>query len=193
MEGVLSHSLEGLFHNLAIRRFLFRIRHLLALVLLLPLALFMEPEWLPAAFAVSMIGQLIQTWCLSSLVKNWELTVKGPYLLVRNPMYLGRYFLLLGFVLLLGNPWIVVAYTALYYLYMSNRVKREERRLRKNFRDAFERYCREVRRFLPSFSRILDRDVWVFDRKLFLENHAHWNILGTLGAYAALFLLQRFA
>lgn len=187
----MSHSLEGLFHNVAVRRFLFRIRHVLALALLLPLAVFTKPEWLPVAFTVSMIGQLIQTWCLSSLIKNWELTVKGPYLLVRNPMYLGRYFLLLGFVLLLGNAWAVAAYTVLYYLYMSNRVKREERRLRKNFRDDFEKYCREVRRFLPSLLRIGDRDVWVFDRKLFFENHAHWNILGTLAAYAALFIFHR--
>ena len=47
-----------------------------------------------------MFGQLIQTWCFASLVKNWQLTERGPYLMCRNPMYIGRYFLILGFVLL---------------------------------------------------------------------------------------------
>jgi len=182
-----SNALQGFFHNVAVRRFLFKTRHILALALLVLLATVMRPEWLPVAFAVSIFGQVIQTWCLSSLVKNWELTVRGPYLLARNPMYLGRYFLLLGFVLLLGNVWAVVAFTAIYYVYMLNRVKREERRLRKNFGADFEKYCSEVRRFVPNPFRIGGRGVWVFEWKLFWENHAHWNILGTLAAYAALY------
>lgn len=187
---------QGLLHNVVLRRFLFHTRHGLAVVALVPLALFMKPEWLPLAFAVSLFGQAIQTWCLASLVKNLELTIRGPYLMVRNPMYLGRYFLLLGFVLLLGNVWAVVAYTALYSVYMQARVKREERRLRRNFGEAFETYCRDVRRFLPSFARIGRPDIRVFQRDLFFANNAHWNILGTLAAYAALgtfrFFLQFF-
>jgi hypothetical protein len=183
-----SNTLQDLFQNVAIRRFLFRTRHLLALALLVPLARFMEPEWLPAAFAVSMFGQVIQTWCLSSLVKNLELTVRGPYKMVRNPMYLGRYFLLLGFAMLLGDMWVIAAYTILYYLYMLNRVRREERRLKRNFGADFETYCREVRRFLPNPFRSFDREIWVFEWSLFLENHAHWNILGTIAAYAGLYV-----
>ena len=188
----MSNAVQALFHNEAIRRFLFKTRHLLALVLLVPLARFMRPEWLPLGFAVSMFGQVIQTWCLSSLVKNLQLTVRGPYKLVRNPMYLGRYFLLLGFVMLLGNVWIVVAYTVIYYLYMLNRVRREERRLQRNFGADFDAYCGRVRRFLPTPSGMFDRDVWVFEWSLFFENHAHWNVLGTIAAYAGLFLYARF-
>jgi protein-S-isoprenylcysteine O-methyltransferase Ste14 len=186
----MSETLKGPLHNVAIRRFLFRTRHLLALVLLVPLARFMKPEWLPIGFAVSLVGQAIQVWCLSSLVKNLELTVRGPYLLVRNPMYLGRYFLLLGFVLLLGNLWAVVGFTVGYWLYMTSRVKREERRLARNFGERFAAYCSQVRRFLPSL-RAAEGEVWVFERRLFFENHAHWNVLGTLAAYAVLYLVGR--
>jgi hypothetical protein len=108
--------------------------------------------------------------------------------MVRNPMYLGRYFLLLGFAMLLGDVWVIVAYTILYYLYMLNRVRREERRLKRNFGADFETYCREVRRFLPNPFRSFDREIWVFEWGLFLENHAHWNILGTIAAYAGLYV-----
>jgi protein-S-isoprenylcysteine O-methyltransferase Ste14 len=163
----------------------------LAILLLVPLARWMRPEWLPVGFAVSMAGQAIQTWCFASLVKNRELSIRGPYLLVRNPMYLGRYFLLLGFVLLLGRWQAVAVYTLVYYVYMVNRVRREERRLDRVFGERFRAYCARVRRFLPSFGNLGDRSVWFFDWGMFLENHAHWNLVLTLAAYGALFGIHR--
>ncbi len=178
--------LNDLFQNETLRNLLYRTRFLLALLLLVPLVRYMHPEWLPLAFAVSMFGQLIQTWCFASLVKNRELTVRGPYRLCRNPMYVGRYFLVLGFVLLLES-WIAVAvYTVVYYLYMVHRVKREEARLDRVFGDAYRTYCRDVNRFLPSLRPRPRENVWFFDLGMFLENNAHWNLVLTLAAYAFL-------
>jgi len=184
--------IQDLFANKAFRGLLFKTRFLLALVLLVPLARYMHPEWWATALGISLAGQLIQTWCFASLVKNRELSVRGPYKLVRNPMYLGRYLLILGFVLLLRSFVAIGVYTVVYYLYMFNRVKREELRLRRDYPEGFGKYCGDVRRFLPSFSRLGDPEVWFFDREMFLENHAHWNILMTVLAYATLFVLHRF-
>jgi protein-S-isoprenylcysteine O-methyltransferase Ste14 len=184
-------AIQDLFSNAALRRFFLRTRYLFAAALVLPCARFLRPEWLGPALAVSLAGQLIQTWCFASLVKNRELTMRGPYLLVRNPMYLGRYFLLLGFVMLAGR-WIAVAtYTVLYLLYMVSRVAREEKRLLRVFGDRYRAYCQEVNRFVPSPRNLGRREVWFFDLETFLENHAHWNILGTVGAFAALWLVHR--
>ena len=169
----------------ALRTFFKRARWVLALLLLAPLAWFMDPRRLPLALAVSLVGQLVQTWCFAALVKNRELTVRGPYLLVRNPMYLGRYLLILGFVLLVDGAWAVALYTAGYVAYMVSRVRREEQRLERHFGDAYRAYCGAVRRFVPSFRGLADPHVWCFDRAMFLENNAHWNILLTLGAFAA--------
>lgn len=187
MNGVL----QGLFANRSLRRMLFRTRYLLALVLILPLGRYMHPEWLPAAVGISLFGQLIQAWCFASLVKNRELSVRGPYVLVRNPMYVGRFFLILGFVCLLDSPLAIAAYAVLYYPYMLYRVKREERRLRRNYPEPFERYCREVRRFLPSLRRLGDPAVRFFDTRMFLDNHGHWNVLLTLAAYLAIYATHR--
>ncbi len=183
--------IQDLFANKALRTALFRARFLLALVLLVPLARYMHSEWWSAALGTSLFGQVIQTWCFASLVKNRELSVRGPYKLVRNPMYLGRYFLILGFVGLLESLAAIVVYTVMYYLYMFNRVKREERRLRRDYPDEFGKYCSEVNRFLPSFRRLGDPGVWFFDRRMFLENNAHWNILMTILAYAMLYVVHR--
>jgi hypothetical protein len=183
--------LQELFTNRSLRRFLSRTRYLFALALGVPLARYMRLEWLPVAVGISLFGQLIQAWCFASLVKNRELSVRGPYLLARNPMYLGRFFLILGFVCLLGSPLAIVAYAVLYYLYMLYRVKGEERRLRRAYTDEYERYCSEVRRFLPAFGKLGHPDVWFFDAGMFLENNGHWNILLTLVMYAGLYALHR--
>ena len=180
-------TISDLFANEALRNVLFKTRYLLAFVALVPLAYFAHPEWFPAAIAISMAGQLIQTWCFASLVKNRELTVRGPYLLCRNPMYVGRYFLILGFVCLLSNLIAVVVYTLVYYFYMVGRVAREESRLRRYFGEDYAAYCRNVNRFLPSLRNLRDRKVWFFNREMFLENNAHWNIVLTVTAYAAVY------
>lgn len=181
MNGIL----QDLFTNQAIRKVLYRVRYLLAIVLLVPLARYMRPEWLRAAVVLSLLGQVIQGWCFAALVKNRELSVRGPYVLVRNPMYLGRYFLILGFICLLGRWEAVVVYTVVYYPYMRYRVMREEKRLRRIYPVEFERYCGEVRRFLPSLRKLGDPAVRFFDWTMFLENNGHWNVLLTLAAYVA--------
>ena len=68
---------------------------------------------------------------------------------VRNPMYLGRYFILLGGIMLLGHWWLLVLFTVVYYFYMVNRVKREEEYLRGPLGAPYEDYLRTVNRFLP--------------------------------------------
>src|SRR3989337_1473252 len=121
--------LHGLFNHPGLRKLFLRLRYVLALVLLAAVARYARPEWLAPAFLVSLFGEGIQLWSFASLVKNEQLTARGPYVLVRNPMYLGRFFLILGLVLLLGNVYLTVAYVILYYFYMVNRVQREERHL----------------------------------------------------------------
>jgi len=81
----------GIFQHPGLRRFLVRMRAPIVVVVLLLLAPFVQREWLAAGFAVSMLGEAIQIWCFASLDKNATLTVRGPYTMVRNPMYLGRF------------------------------------------------------------------------------------------------------
>ena len=99
----------GLFQHPGLRRFLVRMRAPIVIVVVLLLAQFVRRDWLLAGFVVSMFGEFIQIWCFASLDKNSTLTARGPYTMVRNPMYLGRYFILLGFLMLLGNWWLLLA------------------------------------------------------------------------------------
>lgn len=185
-------EIHRLFNHPGIRNFLRKFRVPLALAAGILLILRIKPEWFLPGLAVSLLGELIQLWCFASLHKKKELAANGPYALVRNPMYLGRYFLILGALLLAGRPWLPVVYTVLYYFYMSNRVKREEETLRGIFGREYEEYCSEVSRFVPSLRPFRGNPVMTFRWELLLRNNGHWNFLAMAGfylvAWAATFL-----
>ncbi|OPX40525.1 MAG: hypothetical protein B1H13_06980 [Desulfobacteraceae bacterium 4484_190.3] len=121
---------HALFNNKTLRKSFLKIRiplFLLALVLLVPN---IDSGLFLFGFLITLFGSLFQSWCFGSLDKNKSLAIQGPYALARNPMYLGRFFLLFGCLFLLGNVWILLVFTVLYYFYMANRVKREEEHLK---------------------------------------------------------------
>jgi protein-S-isoprenylcysteine O-methyltransferase Ste14 len=144
----------------------------------------MDPRWLLAGFLVSMAGELIQLWCFASLNKDVDLACNGPYTIVRNPMYLGRFFILLGAIMLLGNGWVILAYVVVYYFYMINRVRREEERLRPILGAPYADYCAKVNRFLPG-RKYPGSTLLYWNWKLLNQNHGWANLAGTLVFWAA--------
>jgi hypothetical protein len=93
-------------------------------------------------------------------------------------MYLGRFFILLGVLALLGNVWLLIVYAIGYWFYMANRVGREERRLRQVLGAPYEAYCAEVSRFVPG-APYRGNKVLFWDWKLFTQNNGHLNFIGT--------------
>jgi protein-S-isoprenylcysteine O-methyltransferase Ste14 len=177
-------AVKALFGQPKLRRLVVALRVPLTIALIVLLLPYLQRSWLLPGFAVSMAGLMIQLWCFASLDKNADLAARGPYALVRNPMYLGRFFIVGGFLLLLGRPWILVPYAIGYYLYMDSRVGREESRLRQIFGVKYERYCAQVRRFVPGLPQP-GQPVAVWDWKLFRQNHGPLNLVLTLVVWAA--------
>ena len=194
-EGGLA-GIHAVFNHPGLRKFWCRIRYPFATVLLVMLAwLFwkyplIQPQWFRIGFAVSLLGDFIQLWCFASLKKEKVLACRGPYVLVRNPMYLGRYFIVLGLILLLGRPglWAVVPYTIFYWFYMVNRVRREEAKLAGIFGADYDAYCRNVNRFLPSPRGGHLRNVLYWNWGLLHGNHGWVNLAALLVAYAVLYV-----
>jgi len=172
-----------LFNNETIRLVLSKLRYVLFLAVFIIFIPFIRPSWFWPGFIVTMFGEVIQVWCFASLEKNRVLANRGLYRLTRNPMYAGRFFVLLGFLILMGNIWIVLVFTVLYYFYMVNRVKREEKKLRVVFGEAYDGYCRDVNRFIPSFRGGNWRSLWVFKWDVLVDNNGHWNFMAVLFCY----------
>jgi protein-S-isoprenylcysteine O-methyltransferase Ste14 len=117
---------------------------------------------LPVAVGAAAIGAgLLLMWRTISLFARegegtlapWDptqrLVVRGPYRYVRNPMITGVLLILLGEAALLGSEWVLAwclaffAVNAVYFPLV------EEPGLRRRFGDEYERYCRDVPRWIP--------------------------------------------
>ena len=184
MYGNVVNSIHVVFSNKTIRSFLVKFRYPIFLIFFILMIPQIEPSLFLSGFLVSLFGELIQLWGFASLDKNRTLVFKGPYSLTRNPIYIGRFFLLLGGLLFTGNICIILIFPVLYYFYMINRVKREEMRLHFLFGQAYEYYCCQVNRFLPSFKRLNWKSLWFFKYKLLLKNSGHWNLVALFSCYA---------
>ncbi|MCK5528964.1 MAG: isoprenylcysteine carboxylmethyltransferase family protein [Kiritimatiellae bacterium] len=178
-------AVHRMFNNRSARKFLLALRFPLAIGVLVLMSMNIDPNYFWPGLIVTAIGEFIQVWCFSALKKKKILAVKGLYVLVRNPMYLGRYLILFGFFLLLGQKslWLLIVFTAVYYFYMVNRVKREEAVLIEIFGESYKQYCKDVNRFFPSFKNVDWKSLPYFRKELFFRNNAHWNMLGTILCY----------
>jgi len=182
-------AVHQLFNNSGLRKALRRLRLPLGLAAAIWLAFNVRPEWFWYGLAVSAIGELLQLWCFGALHKEQNLATNGPYKVVRNPMYLARYLLVLGCLMFLGNWIILVVCTVLYYFYMVNRVRREEARLAGIFEESYVEYCQRVDRFVPFRGISSHGQFWFFRFDYFRKNHGATNGLVQFAYYAACYVI----
>ena len=78
--------------------------------------------------------------------RTQHLMTEGPYRINRNPMLTGTLLYLAGAAVWLWQPqaWLLLA---LFFAVMRVQVFSEERRLRRDFGEEYEAYCRRTRRF----------------------------------------------
>lgn len=77
-----------------------------------------------------------------------QLVTSGPFRFSRNPLYLSLLLLLVGYALRL-DAWPVWLAPAVFLAYVTRfQIVPEERALRRQFGDAFVRYCEQTRRWL---------------------------------------------
>ncbi len=110
--------------------------------------------------AVGAVGAALALWCILTFVvvgrgtpapfdPPRRLVVKGPYRIVRNPMYLGAALALAGAALFYRSL-ALLGYTAAFLLIAHLFViGYEERALGRTFDGDYEAYCRRVRRWWP--------------------------------------------
>jgi protein-S-isoprenylcysteine O-methyltransferase Ste14 len=94
-------------------------------------------------------GEGLRTWAAGNLIKDESLTVGGPYAHVRNPLYLGSLLSGVGFMLLLGDWRLALAFAAVSLFVYVLVVKQEEDYLRRMHGAAFDAYRRAVPAIIP--------------------------------------------
>lgn len=118
-------------------------------------------EWTVAAVQISIAA--FSVWLSASAVrtlgKQWtfvartieghQLITQGPYRIVRNPIYLGMFGMMLAMGLSLTVWPALLAAIVVFLIGTMVRVRSEEKLLRATFGEQFEAYARRVPAFLP--------------------------------------------
>ena len=86
--------------------------------------------------------------------KGNSLVTTGPYMLSRNPMYLGSFLIGSGFVLLVWPWWCLPIFAGLFYVRFNKQILKEEEHLQKHFGDQYRQYCDKVPRLFPSLKNL---------------------------------------
>jgi protein-S-isoprenylcysteine O-methyltransferase Ste14 len=112
--------------------------------------------WL--GLAVTIGGCAFAIWARAILGPNWssmvtvkqdhELILRGPYAVVRHPIYSGFLLALTGTVIAVGE---IRAFIGLWLAFIGFLVKSaaEEKFMREEFSTKYARYCQRVRRLIP--------------------------------------------
>jgi protein-S-isoprenylcysteine O-methyltransferase Ste14 len=89
-------------------------------------------------------------WALvARVIEGHELVRRGPYAIVRNPIYLAMFGMLIATALAVSRWQALVPAIAVYLLGTAVRIRSEENLLRAMFGTQFDDYARRVPAFLP--------------------------------------------
>ncbi len=79
------------------------------------------------------------------------LNTSGIYSVVRNPLYLGNFFMGFGIVLFAHLWWLLLIYTLVFWLYYERIIFAEEAFLRNRFGTAYLAWAEQTPAFIPNF------------------------------------------
>src|SRR6266404_859609 len=108
-----------------------------------------RPLTLAIGAAVSILGLIFRAWAAGHIRKNDALAISGPYAYTRNPLYLGSFFLGLGFTVAAYRWELALLFAALFFGIYFPVMRVESATLEGLFGDSFRQYAREVPLFLP--------------------------------------------
>lgn len=101
------------------------------------------------SLSLIVFGLGMRSWAAGTLHKKTALTTSGPYGLVRHPLYIGSFLMMVGFCELIDdteNIWIVFGPILALYIY---RALHEEKALAGMYANQWADYVRRVPRFFP--------------------------------------------
>jgi protein-S-isoprenylcysteine O-methyltransferase Ste14 len=86
---------------------------------------------------------------VARVLDDHGLITSGPFALVRNPIYLAMFMMLLAADLALGRELRLLVAIPIFFIGTLIRVVREERLLRAQFGEAYDAYAAKVSRLIP--------------------------------------------
>jgi len=135
--------------------------------------------------SIAFVGLVIRGWSSGHIRKNKALAVSGPYKFTRNPLYVGSFFLGLGFMIASGLWWLVLLFVVLFFGIYFPVMSVEADELTSIFGDKYKEYADKVSLFLPWFSDY-ESDGKRFEKDLYMRYREYQAGLGFLAVCAVL-------
>lgn len=107
---------------------------------------------------MAVTGEVLRLWAVRHIgtisrtrtsTRQGPLVTSGPFQVVRNPLYLGNWLIWTGLVVFSRLLWMLPVAWAVFALQYGTMVLWEEARLRNSFGRQYDRYARDVARWLP--------------------------------------------
>ncbi|HEV2349901.1 MAG TPA: isoprenylcysteine carboxylmethyltransferase family protein [Terriglobia bacterium] len=108
-------------------------------------------RFLVAGAIIAFVGLTLRAYAAGYLEKSRELAVSGPYHYTRNPLYLGSFFMGLGFAVAAGSWMLGLIFVGFFILIYVPVMRRERDFLRRQFGEAYDRYANSASLFFPTF------------------------------------------
>jgi protein-S-isoprenylcysteine O-methyltransferase Ste14 len=117
---------------------------------------------LVAGLAIVAAGLAIRGWAVRHIgtisrtrsARLGPLMNRGPFALVRNPLYVGNFLMWIGFAVSSGLIWMVPVAWAIFALQYTAIIRFEEAALTQHFGEAYLNYMHEVPRWGLSLGRL---------------------------------------
>jgi len=115
------------------------------------------------------------------------LNTTGTYSVVRNPLYLGNFFMGLGIVLFAHFWWLTLIYILVFWLYYERIIFAEEAYLRNKFGNEYLEWANKTPVIIPKFSQYRRADL-----PFSLRNVLRREYSGFFAVIVTLFILETF-
>ena len=134
------------------------LRQGIGLLLVAVCANFAEPDrgTVAVGLIMALVGQLFRIYAAGFIFKNKQLASNGPYALVRHPLYLGNFLILIGFTLSAANIYVALGVLVFFLVWYPAAIAYEDRKLERIFEDEWRAWSKNIRAIIPGRFRWAD-------------------------------------
>jgi protein-S-isoprenylcysteine O-methyltransferase Ste14 len=148
-------GLLGLFDRI---RFDEILRQVIGLLLVAVCAHFAGPDsgTVAIGLALAVVGQVFRVYAAGFIHKNKQLASSGPYALVRHPLYLGNFLILVGFTIASANLYVTIGVVLFFLIWYPAAIAYEDSKLENIFEDEWREWSKNIRAIIPGRFRLAD-------------------------------------
>jgi protein-S-isoprenylcysteine O-methyltransferase Ste14 len=148
-------GLLGLFDRIRFNEIL---RQVIGLLLVAVCAYYAMPDsgTVAPGLALAVIGQVFRIYAAGFIHKNKQLATTGPYALVRHPLYLGNFLILIGFTIACANLYVIIGVIVFFLVWYPAAIAYEDSKLENIFEDDWRSWSKNIRAIIPGRFRWSD-------------------------------------